>query len=166
MQSRWLLGVVVILAIAPALTFAAHNAPNTSVWNPTILAGPLTVCSGNYSGSGGTTSGSYNGGSFGAIPPCQDLCDLVAEIIQIIYFIIGVGIWIIVPIMAAWGGIIIMISHGDPAKASEGRKALTGAVVGVVIMLCSWLIVSIFIHFFFSSAFIPGYLGGSWSVCS
>jgi heme/copper-type cytochrome/quinol oxidase subunit 2 len=98
--------------------------------------------------TGGTPAGNYNGAAFPAIPPCQDLCDLVAQIIQILYFMIGVGIWILIPVLFAWGGVMIMIARGNPTKASEARKILTGAVWGVVIMLCAWVIVSTFVTFF------------------
>jgi len=168
MQSRWIFAVLVLLAILPTLTFAAHNAPNTNVWDPRILGGPLTLCSGFYMGNGttgGTPAGTYGSYSFGAIPPCQNLCDLVAQIIQVLYYFIAAGIWIFVPVLFAWGGIKMMLARGNPTKASEARKVLTGTLWGVIIMLCAWLIVSTFIHFFFSSNFIPGYLGGVGSVC-
>jgi predicted small integral membrane protein len=79
--------------------------------------------------------------------PCQDLCDLFAQIIAVLYYFMAVGIWIIIPIMFLWGGVKLMISRGDPAKTSEARKMVTGAVIGVAIMLCAYLIVSAFIGF-------------------
>jgi hypothetical protein len=157
MQSRWLLGILVIVAIMPTLTFAAHSTIKTDVWNPTILAGPLTVCGAPVTLSNSGSKANSNG--------CQDLCDFVAQIIQVLYFIIAVGIWIIIPILFAWGGVKIMIARGDPGKASEGRKTLTGAVVGVIIMICAWLIVSIFVHFFNLSSYIP-YFGNGGSSCT
>jgi hypothetical protein len=140
MKSKWLIGAVLALAIFPALAFAAHINPNTNVWSPAILAGPLTVCTGNYLGSQGPAP--YQSAR------CQDLCDFVAEIIQILYFIIGVGIWIIIPILFGYSGVQIILARGNPAKVSEARKSLTGALIGVVIMLCAWLIVSTFVGFF------------------
>ena len=138
MKSRWLLGITVLFAIFPALTFAAHIAPNTNIWTPEILQGPLVVCTGNYLSPQAP---------YGASSQCQNLCDLVAQIIQIIYFVMGVGLWIVVPIMAGWAGVNIVIARGNPTKVSEARKMLTGAIIGVAIMVCAWLIVSTFIGF-------------------
>ena len=99
------------------------------------------------------------------LPPCQNLCDFVAQIIQILYFLIGVGIWIVIPVMFVWGGVSIMLARGNPAKASEARKILTGAVVGVIIMLCAWLIVSTFVHFLGFTSAVP-YFGTGGGVCT
>jgi hypothetical protein len=137
MKSKWLIAAVAVLALAPALTFAAHLPVNQKVWDPTILAGPITVCSGNY----------INAGVKYQNANCQDLCDLFAQIIAIIYYIMGVGIWIIVPIMVLWGGVTLMLSQGNPAKTGEARKMITGAIIGVAIMLCAYLIVSAFLGF-------------------
>ncbi len=141
MKSRLLFGVVVALAILPTFAFAAHIDLNTNVWTPNILKGPLSVCTGNYLNPG-ASSGRY------ASAPCQNLCDFVAQIIQVLYFIIGVGIWVLIPVMFLYSGITIMLARGNPAKVSDARKALTGTVVGVVIMLSAWIIVSTFVGFF------------------
>ena len=143
MKYRWLLIVLAVIAIAPTLVFAKHTAINESVWQPAkILAGPLTVCTGNYLGAGTSGTSQTNG-----LPPCQDLCDLTAQIVQILYFVMAVGIWIIIPITFAYGAIMLMISQGEPAKISEARKILIGTLIGVAIMLCAYLIVSAFVGF-------------------
>jgi Type IV secretion system pilin len=161
MKSRWLLSVFAILAIVPALTFAAHIPVRQDVWDVSILAGPITVCTGSYLGSGGTPSQTItttggNSVTFPATVPCQNLCDLFAQIIAFLYYFMAVGIWIIIPIMFLWSGVKLMISRGDPAKTSEARKMVTGAVIGVAIMLCAYLIVSAFIGFLK----IPNVVGG------
>ena len=137
MKSRWLFVVIAFIAFAPALTFAKTIPIRQDVWNPTILAGPLTVCSGNYINAGTTYQSAQ----------CQDLCDLFGQIIAIIYYIMAVGIWIIIPVMVLWAGIKLMMSRGDPAKTSEARKMVTGAMWGVGIMLVAYLLVSSFIGF-------------------
>ena len=78
---------------------------------------------------------------------------------------IGVGIWIFIPILFAWGGIKFMLARGDPGKASEARKVLTGTLWGVIIMVCAWLIVSTFVHFFGLSSAIP-YFGTGGGICT
>jgi ABC-type uncharacterized transport system permease subunit len=98
------------------------------------------------------------------LPPCADLCDFMAEIIQIIYFIIGVGIWILVPIMVGYAGVRMILARGNPGSVSEARKAALGAVIGVAIMLCAWLIVSTFVALFGLAGSI-GVFGGSGGNC-
>lgn len=145
---------LIVFAIAPSLVSAATITIKKNVWDPTILAGPLTVCTGNYITAASSTAWAAKSGT---LPPCQNLCDLVAQIITILYYVMAVGIWIIIPIMFAYGGIKFMLSRGDPAKTSEARKMLTGVVVGVVIMISAYLIVSIFIGFFNLTNVIGGF---------
>ena len=159
MKSGWFVGLLAALVVVTAVPFFASASTlsvNENVWSPRILTGPILVCTGNYS------LGQPSGSPYGSAK-CQDLCDLVAQIIAILYFIMGVGIWIILPIMFLWAGISIMLARGNPAKASEGRKALTGAVIGVGIMLAAYLIVSSFVGFFKFTGF-GGFDGAACTV--
>ncbi|MGC9598851.1 MAG: hypothetical protein ABSE18_00485 [Minisyncoccia bacterium] len=124
-----LVGALALFAImAPYLAFAAIN---SNVWSPAILKGPLVTCTG--AGGGGTSS-------------CSNLCDLVSTAANVIYFGIGVVIWIIAPIMIAWSGIRLLISRGSPEKTSEARKMITSVVIGLLIVLCAYIIVYTFVH--------------------
>lgn len=144
-----------VLALLPTFaipSFALAATVNNNVWNPTILAGPLVVCTGNLT--------NVNGGQ--ASNPCTSLCDLIAEFAQVTYFMIGVVIWILAPIMIAWAGISMLMARGNPEKASQARKMVTAVVVGLLIVLCAYLIVYTFVSILNS---IPGstfgnYVGG------
>src|ERR1700733_13887411 len=85
------LAAIIIPIAMPSVVFAATSAIKTNVFDPTILAGPLIVCVGTPSQ---TTQ---------LLPVCQNLCDLVAQIAQIIYYAIAVVLWIVAPILIAVG---------------------------------------------------------------
>lgn len=59
-------------------------------------------------------------------------------------------------LMLTIGGVMILISAGNPNLAGMGKKILWVSVIGLVLVFCSWLIVS----------FILGALGyqGAWNV--
>jgi len=125
--------VLGIIAFPGALAFAANN---TNVFDPSILAGPLVSCTGNpiILGTNGATSTNANA--------CVSLCDLIQTFENFVYFGIGVVIWIIAPILFAWGGIMYMMSRGKPEGISSASKILTGTLVGLLIVLCAWLLVN------------------------
>ena len=153
------LAVVALLPLlAPTAAFAAANAVKSNVFNPTILAGPLTVCVGAPSANTGNAT----------FPICNNLCDLIAQVANIIYYAIAVVIWIITPILVAVGGIMIMLSGANPGMIETGKKTITGTVWGVVIVLCAWLIVFTFVSAFGGlSKYVGGFGGnGGQAACS
>ncbi len=125
----FLCGFIAVFILLPYFTFACE--PRSDVWNPTILRGPLVSCTGT--GEGG-------------MPACQNLCDLICTSANVVYFGIGVVIWIVVPFMFAWGGILFMFSQGNPSRIEAARKMLTGVVIGLAIVLCAYLIVFTFVR--------------------
>ncbi len=129
-------GALAVLFAAPVAALADHTAIKSMVFNPNIIAGPLTVCVGATSTNVGKTQ----------LPVCTNLCDFVAQVAQVIYYVIGFVIWIIVPLFAAIGGIMIMLGGASPEMVSRGRGTILGAVWGLVIVLCAWLIVATFVH--------------------
>ena len=133
MKKGFLLALTLVLITAlPYGALATSRPPNTNIWNPSILNGPLTTCTGD--GANGTNT-------------CQDLCDLVATIINIIYFIIGVVLWIITPVTFVIAGILYLTAGANGEAISRAKKAAMGAVIGLAIVLCSWLIVSTIVSF-------------------
>jgi len=116
---------ILLLILAPTAAALAYSTP--SIW-PTGYWGPLVSCNGNYlaNGSNGT---------------CQSLCDLINTGINIVYFAMSVAIFIIAPILFIIGGIMIMVSGANPEMLSRGKKTLMDTVIGLVIVLCSYLIV-------------------------
>jgi hypothetical protein len=143
----------------PSAVFAATGPLNlkTDVFNPTILAGPIILCVGaSPTNNAGNTS----------MPVCNNLCDLVAQIAQVIYYAIAVVIWIVTPVLVAVGGIMIMLGGANPEMVGRGKKTITGAVWGVVIVLVAWLIVFTFISAFGKLGTYVGFFPGGKSTCS
>lgn len=132
--------LIVISFFLPVLSFA--HAPN--IWaggywgNP-----PLLSC------TGGT---------------CANLCDLVHTVIHILYFIMSIAVYIATPILFAWGGLKIIVSTGNPGKVSEGKKIVTGTLVGVLITLGAFLVISTFLKVLGVTA--VGGFGGELPVCT
>ncbi len=150
------LPLVVLLASALALPYIASAAVNQDVWNPSILKGPLVTCAGGpVDMTTGTAQDNPNA--------CHSLCDLVATMANVIYFFIGVVIWIITPIMVVWAGILFMLSGGSPEKIGNARKMLTGIVIGILIVLCAYLIVYTFVNVLQIGNWIGGF---GTSVCT
>lgn len=54
----------------------------------------------------------------------------------------------LVAIAIVFGGFLILTSAGNPEKVSRGRKAITSAIVGAVIVFSAWLIVNTLITIF------------------
>ncbi len=80
----------------------------------------------------------------GPTGPCG-FCDAVIVTNNIIGYLTQLGILITVA-MIAYGAITMMISAGDQGKFGEGKSKMTSAVIGLVIVLCAWVIVSTILH--------------------
>jgi hypothetical protein len=132
MKKTLLITTILALSFLPVLA-SAQSLPN--VWDPTSIKGPLISCTG-----GGAPGGTQN-------KTCQDLCDLVFTIASDIYIAIAFVIWIILPIMFITGGIMYMLGGANPSLLEKAKKALWGAVIGAVIVLCAYLLISTFINF-------------------
>lgn len=142
----WILIVGCFVAL-PIFSFAAQSGSNTvnytapPLW-PTGFWGPLVWCTGSSLQVANPTP-SPTPGTAGQTPPtCNNLCDLIGTFINIIYLAISIAIFIAAPLMVAVGGIMIMFSGANPGMLETGKKVLTGAVIGVAIVLCSYLIVN------------------------
>ncbi|MEK7510892.1 MAG: pilin [Patescibacteria group bacterium] len=83
---------------------------------------------------------------FGPIVPTQcETCPCgfagVLEIMRhLMNFAVSFGV-IVLTIMLAWGGFMYILSAANPESRSQANKVLTGAVIGMVLILSSWLIV-------------------------
>ncbi|RME58817.1 hypothetical protein D6779_05685, partial [Candidatus Parcubacteria bacterium] len=77
----------------------------------------------------------------GGRPACTSWCDLIHLAQHVIYFLLTLAIFIVGPFMIGVGGIMLMISAGAPERMAQGKKVLTGAVIGMLIGLFSYLIV-------------------------
>ncbi len=120
-----------LAVLSPFVTLAASAPVNYNVWSPSILKGPLVTCTGTGDGS--------------VKYACESLCDLMSTFANVVYFFIGVVIWIVTPIMFAWSGILFILSRGNTGRTGEARKMITGTVIGILIVLCGYLIIYTFL---------------------
>lgn len=74
----------------------------------------------------------------------QELYELGANLIN---FMIELALLLGV-IFFLWGGFLFLTSGGSEERISSGRKAMTAAVVGIVIVLVAWIAINTFIGFF------------------
>ncbi len=144
---KLILALPLIFAVmSPFVAFGASAAVKSNVWNPSILQGPLVTCLGS--------------GTNPAVPyTCTSVCDFVSTFANVVYFFIGVVIWIIAPIMVAISGIMLMLSQGNPGKRDNARKMITGTVVGLLIVISAYLIIYTFIKVIGGTT-LSQYIGG------
>jgi len=90
--------------------------------------------------------------------PCSDKGDpcTLCHLYKLAQNIIGFMMWYIAPALAifivAWGGFNILIAGGDPGRKQAGRKAITAAIVGLLIVFGAWIIINEFLLFFSGQA--------------
>jgi len=146
--------IVLLPLIAPLVAHADSNNIHSNVWDISILQGPLVTCVGAPLTSG-TVQNQVS-------TQCSNLCDLFSTAANVIYFGIAVVIWIITPIMFLWSGIMFMISGGSPEKVGTARKLITGTVIGILIVLCAYLL----LYTFTNVLNIQQYIGGFGTGCT
>lgn len=157
--------ITLLLIVVPSIALA-YSPPSlwpTGYWglNNGNGAPGLISCTGNPYNINGATSTNPNA--------CKSLCDLVDTIINIIYFIISVAFFIIAPISLIIGGIMIMLAGANPEMLSKGKSLLKATVIGILIVLCSYLIVATFISAFSGTSlgnYIQGFNGSGGISCS
>lgn len=76
--------------------------------------------------------------------PC-DLCDASIVGINIVNTLLKIAIPIAVGMIVA-GAIVLMVSAGNESKVETGRSMITNAVIGLIIAMCTWVIVNTVIH--------------------
>ncbi|MEK9184429.1 MAG: D-alanyl-D-alanine carboxypeptidase family protein [Patescibacteria group bacterium] len=93
---------------------------------------------------------------FGPIVPveCQSLCPCgyaaVLEVIRhLMNFAVTFGV-IVVTIMLAWGGFLYILSAAKPESRSQANSLISGAVIGLLLVLGSWLIVDFIMRTLYS----------------
>jgi hypothetical protein len=77
--------------------------------------------------------------------PCG-FCDALMVVANVIDFATKMSL-IIGAAMFAYGGIRLMVSAGSPEGATSAKKIIKGAIIGIVITLCAWLIVNTLLTF-------------------
>ncbi|MFH1188994.1 MAG: hypothetical protein V1652_04100 [bacterium] len=83
--------------------------------------------------------------------PCSGSACTMSDLYQLGYNIINFGLdfaALIAVVVLLWGGILILTAGGSEARVSKGRSAITAAVVGLMIVLGSWIMINTFISVF------------------
>ncbi len=71
--------------------------------------------------------------------PACNLCSFLELAKNLINFAIQIT-FAFAGLFITWGAFVIMTAGGSAARVEEGKKMMTTAVIGLVIMLTSWLI--------------------------
>jgi hypothetical protein len=120
------LGLVIIVLIFPLQVYAQERG---------FLGGPIVPCGGAEQG------------------PCT-LCDIFVLGRNIINFIFEL-ILVIAPIFIVFGGGIVLLSAGTPARIELGKRMILSTVIGVVIALVSWTVLNMLFNNFVNPAAAP-----------
>ncbi|MDO8536664.1 MAG: hypothetical protein Q7R94_00245 [bacterium] len=112
------LSIIIVGSVVPILASANGGVPTVPYW------GPLVSCTG---------------------ATCADLCDLLHTFVHIVYFGVTIAVFLVAPVLIAWGGIMIMLAGGNPGKLEEGKKIVTGTIIGIVLTVGALLIVKTFV---------------------
>lgn len=81
-----------------------------------------------------------------ALEPTVILCNIFVKV-KMILAVVGFGIAVIFLIL---GGIQYMLSKGDSEKADGAKKMIINALIGVAIIFCAMILISL----------VEGFLGG------
>jgi hypothetical protein len=82
------------------------------------------------------------------------------ELFKLVYTLINFGLDIaalLAVMFVMWGGFLMLTAGGSEDKISQGKSAATSAVMGLFLVLISWLIVNTIITWFTNCT-------GNWSV--
>lgn len=100
------------------------------------------TCDGNFKKVGPLCVPKSN---FGAdtIAGETDAPGLAARIIRILLYFAG----IVAVIMIIYGGYLVMTAAGNETQAATGRKTLTNAIIGLVIVVLAYFVIQVVINF-------------------
>lgn len=113
---------LLLLSVVFVPAFAGAQGTSTSIWAGAPCAG------------GGNTPTDKCG-----------LCDALIVASNIVQFLFQVAFPLTVGFIV-YGAIRMMVSGASGEKIEEGKETIKNAILGLVIVLCSWLIVSEFLH--------------------
>lgn len=148
------LAVTLVAAPAmPLMAYATTSAPTMpSIW-PTGYWAPngIVSCTAFYSSNIPSSAPSQYGRSY-----CTSLNDLVQTLLNALSLGISIALFIVAPLSIVVGGIMLMLAGPNPEMIGKSKRILLGTVVGIAIILCSYLILSTV----FSIFHITQYFGG------
>lgn len=77
-------------------------------------------------------------------PGSGDLYSDVQRILGYVFMVVG----IVAVIMIIYGGVLMLISMGDPGKNKKARDTIIYGIIGLIIVLLSWAIVNFVLSLF------------------
>ena len=131
------LAAFALLLLAPLAVPAPAQAASRVF--PAGYWGPILSCTGNYNN---VVPSGVNGGPTNT---CNDFCDFLRTAQNGVDFAITIVIFVGAPAMITFGGIMLLISGDAEERRSHAKSIIMGAVVGVVIVLGAYLVVSTFL---------------------
>lgn len=106
-----------------------------------ILLGPLTVSAATTNFFGPIVPNGTNGQPNCICPGSAPSFGCVLQTVQnAISFGVSILV-IIITLMIAYSGILFMVNPTNPNQREHGRSMVTNAFIGLIIVLCAWLIV-------------------------
>ena len=78
--------------------------------------------------------------------PCT-LCDFFLMLDRIIDFLIAPPdgiVFIVAALILVIGGVMFVVSSGEPEKIATAKKTMTNAVLGIIIIFVAWLFINLF----------------------
>jgi len=100
---------------------------------------------------------SLPGLTFAGLVPCSGTdctsCDLIVLAQNIFRFVLEIS-FAIIALFVVIGGIKLLLAAGNPGNIKSAKDMIQGAIVGLIIILCSWLIVNTVLYFLSGGA--PG----------
>lgn len=67
-----------------------------------------------------------------------DMSGIVTKIVDTLFIVLGV----VCVFVIIYGGFLMMTSAGDPGKVAKGKKAVIGAIIGLLIAISAGAIVN------------------------
>ncbi len=89
-----------------------------------------------------------------------DLNQVFETVISNAIYLAGIA----VILMLVWGGIQFLMAGGDKEATQKAGKTITFAIAGLVLVICSWLIINVLgnflgVNFSIFNICLPGYSG-------
>ena len=132
--------LAILLALLPLLLFVAA---------PALVHAQAQVV---QQGLGGVGSQIGASGGTGLFSPTDSLVTIIGKIIKILLGVAGA----IAVLFVVIGGFLYMTSAGNEEQAQKGRKDITNALIGIIIIILSYIIVSVIVNLVSGVGFFGG----------
>ncbi len=114
----------------------------TAAFAVLALALPVKVLASGISSGLSDVRGEFSGSTGSLFMGARDIPELIAAIIRILLMIGGA----IAVLFVIIGGYQYLTSGGNEEAAEKGRKTVTNALIGVVVVVLSWVIVNVVVN--------------------